>query len=61
MEKYDKSLVEVWEWKESVYQDVKKLSDSDYAEKLKRESDEILSAAGVKLRTVSKHRALLAK
>ena len=50
MQKYDKSLVEVWEWKEKVYQKVKDLSTQEYIEKVKKDTDRILSEHGIKLR-----------
>jgi len=43
MEKYDKSLLEVWEWKEKVYQDVKDLTAEEYVEKVRKDADKILS------------------
>lgn len=53
MKKYDKSLIEVWEWKEKVYQDVKDLKAEEYVEKVKKDADEILSEGLVKLTPVS--------
>jgi trimethylamine:corrinoid methyltransferase-like protein len=50
MQKYDKSLVEVWEWKEKVYQKVKDLSTQEYIEKVRKDTDRILSEHGIKLR-----------
>jgi hypothetical protein len=43
MKKYDKSLLEVWEWKEKVYQDVKDLTAEEYVEKVRKDADKILS------------------
>ena len=43
MKKYDKSLLEVWEWKEKVYQDVKDLTAEEYIEKVRKDADKILS------------------
>jgi len=53
MRKYDESLIEVWEWKEKVYHDVKDLTPKHYIEGIKSEADKILSDALVELATVS--------
>jgi len=53
MKKYDKSLSEVWDWKEQVYQDVKGLTAQDYIEKLKRDAERIFSENHVKLNPIS--------
>ncbi|MEK6690399.1 MAG: hypothetical protein AABY78_03735 [Nitrospirota bacterium] len=52
MQKYDKSLTEVWEWKMRVYQDVKDLTPKEYIEKIRNDADKILSESGVKLTLV---------
>lgn len=49
MKKYDKSLLEVWEWKESIYQDVKGLSAKEYVEKARMTADKVLSENSIKL------------
>jgi hypothetical protein len=54
MQKYDKSLVEVWEWKEKVYQKVKDLSTQEYIEKVRKDTDRILSEHGIKLKQYRK-------
>ncbi|MBI2470684.1 MAG: hypothetical protein HYV59_05505 [Planctomycetes bacterium] len=38
MKKCDKSLIEVWEWKEKVYQDVKDLKAEEYVEKIGKDA-----------------------
>jgi hypothetical protein len=53
MKKYDKSLIEVWEWKERVYDDVKGLTPEEYIERIKGDADRILSDALIKLTPVS--------
>ena len=53
MRKYDKSLNEVWNWKEKVYEDVKDLSADKYIEKLRKDADKVLSENLIKLTTVS--------
>jgi hypothetical protein len=52
MRKYDQSLVEVWEWKEKVYHDVKELTPDQYINKIKENSDKILSDALIMLTPV---------
>jgi nitrogen-specific signal transduction histidine kinase len=53
MRKYDKSLIEVWEWKEKVYQDVKDLTAKEYIEKIKSDAEKILVESRVKLKAIS--------
>jgi len=52
MKKYDKSLIEVWEWKEKVYQDVKDLKAEEYVDKVKKDANKILSEGLTKLTPV---------
>ncbi len=53
MKRYEKSLTEVWEWKEKVYQDVKDLTTEDYLEKLRGDAEKILSENHAKLTPIS--------
>lgn len=53
MRKYDKSLVEVWEWKDKVYQDVKDLDDKEYADKVRHDAEKILTDSRITLKTIS--------
>jgi ribosomal protein L15 len=53
MRKYDKSLIEVWEWKEKVYHDVKYLSAKEYIERIKEDATKILAEGQIELKTVS--------
>jgi len=53
MRTYDKSLMEVWEWKEKVYDEVKGLSTKDYIRKIKNDADAILSKNRVELISTS--------
>lgn len=53
MKKYDKSLIEVWEWKEKVYHDVKDLSAKEYIERIKEDATKILTEGQIKLKTIS--------
>jgi len=48
MRKYDRSLIEVWEWKEKVYHDVRDLSPEEYLVKIKNDADKILSESHIK-------------
>ncbi len=52
MRKYDKSLIEVWEWKEKVYQEVKDLTAEEYIKRVKDDAAKILSDNLVKLTPV---------
>ncbi len=59
MRKYDKSLIEVWEWKEKIYNEVKNLSATEYVEEIRKGADKILSDSQIKLTAISveaKHR-----
>jgi hypothetical protein len=53
MRKYDKSLTEVWEWKEKVYDGTKGSSSKDYIRKMKNDADVVLSGNKVKLRSIA--------
>lgn len=53
MRKYDKSLVEVWEWKEDVYNETKDLTAREYVKKIKEDADSILAGHRTRLTTVS--------
>ena len=53
MKTYDKSLTEVWDWKEKVYDETKALSAEDYIIKFKRDVDAILSKNQINLITTS--------
>jgi len=50
MRKYDKSLIEVWEWKEKVYLDIKDLKAKEYVDKIREDTDKILSDRHIKLK-----------
>ena len=52
MKKYNKSLIEVWEWKNNVYQDVKNLTAKEYIEKIKSDAETILLEEHIKLTTI---------
>ena len=49
MNKYDKSLNEVWEWKEKVYHKMESLSTKEYIKKVKRDTEKVLSENKIEL------------
>jgi hypothetical protein len=51
---YDRSLEEVWEWKEQVYQQIKGFTHAEYIEKVGRDARAVLNEHGVKLRLVQR-------
>ncbi len=53
MRKYDKSLIEVWDWKEKVYHDVRDLTAKEHIDKIKNDAEKILTDGRIKLKTVS--------
>lgn len=57
MKKYDASLVEVWEWKDKVYQEIKDMSVQDRLIKIKSDAEKILSDSHIELKSLSQHKA----
>jgi hypothetical protein len=55
MRTYDKSLTEVWEWKEKVYDETKELPVKEYIRKIKNDADSILSKRKVELISISSY------
>lgn len=53
MKNYDNSLIEVWKWKERVYEDTKEMSAKEYVEKVRSDADKILSENAIKLTPIS--------
>jgi hypothetical protein len=49
MRTYNKSLSEVWEWKEKVYNETKALSATEYIKKLKSDADVVLAKNQINL------------
>lgn len=49
--KIDKSLQEVWDWKESVYQETKHLSVTEAARKIHEDAEQIKKKYGLKLKS----------
>lgn len=52
IERYDRSLEEVWEWKEQVYHELKDLSPAEYIAKITLDGKRLLDEQGITLRTV---------
>lgn len=52
MSKYDKSLTDVWDWKESVYKDIKDLTPKEYIDKIKHNADRVLKENAIELETI---------
>jgi len=50
MQKYDKSLAEVENWKEKVYQDIKDMKSGERIEYFRKGADKFLSEYGIKLK-----------
>ena len=53
-EKVSKALKEVWEWKESVYEDIKDLSPHERIEFFRKQSDKFLDELGLERVRVGK-------
>lgn len=53
MKNYDKSLVEVWEWKKRVYLDVKDLTTEEYVKKISKGANKTLTENRINLKAVS--------
>jgi len=49
MKIYDRSLEEVWEWKEQVYEQLKEFTPAEYIEKIGKDAVSILNEYGVTL------------
>jgi hypothetical protein len=49
--KVDKSLQEVWDWKDKVYQETKHLSIRDTVKKIHEDAQRIKKTAGLKLKS----------
>ncbi|MEW6187095.1 MAG: hypothetical protein AB1585_15285 [Thermodesulfobacteriota bacterium] len=53
MKTYDKSLTEVWEWKEKVYEETKALSPEEFINKIKTNADAVLFKNQINLMIIS--------
>ena len=49
MKIYDRSLEEVWEWKEQVYEQLKGFTPAEYLEKIGTDARAVLNEHGIKL------------
>ncbi len=58
MQKYYKSLMEVEEWKEKVYQEVKDLTSEELIEYFRKGADKFLSEHGIKLKQYRKRKSV---
>lgn len=58
--KYDRSLEEVWEWKEKTYQDSKDLTALEYLVKIECDAKQLMHKYGVSLRNVKRESPRLA-
>lgn len=54
--KVDKSLQEVWDWKEKVYEDTKTLSTREAANKIKEAAKEICKKYNLHLKKLAPHK-----
>jgi vacuolar-type H+-ATPase subunit E/Vma4 len=52
MSKYDKSLVEVWEWRQKVHDELKGLTNEEYVKRVREQADTILAKYNIKLKRV---------
>lgn len=59
MRNFDKSLTEVWEWKDKVYQDTKNMTAAEYAEKVRKDVDKELETNAIALQAVHKEKQLV--
>ena len=51
--KVDKSLQEVWDWKDKVYEETKHLSIKDAARNIHEGAEQVCKKYGLKLKTLS--------
>jgi len=58
MKNYDRSLIEVWEWRRKVHEDLKGLTVEEYVKKVREEADAALDKYGIKLKRVETNRDL---
>ena len=56
--KYDKSLEQVWEWKDAIYNEVKGLPVKEQIAYIKREAKKSASLMGIRVRKAVKKTAL---
>ncbi len=56
MKNFDKSLTEVWEWKDKVYQEAKNLAPEDYVKKIKDVAERELETNAITLQSIHKEK-----
>jgi len=52
MRKYDESLVEVWEWRKKVHDELKELTVEEYIKNIREKADNALAKYGIELKRV---------
>lgn len=52
MKKYDKSLIEVWGWKDAVYKDTKNLTSAEFMMRIRRSAEKLLAKHKITLKTI---------
>jgi len=58
MKKYDKSLIEVWEWRKKVHEEFKDLTVEEYVKSIKERADSALAKYGIELKRVESKKIL---
>lgn len=53
MKNYDSSLIEVWEWKEAVFNDIQGLSNKELIEKITTDAEKLLKENNINLELIS--------
>jgi hypothetical protein len=53
MKKTDKALMEVWKWKEKVYQEYNQLTAEEYIRKMKSNAEKLLAGSKIELKEIS--------
>ncbi len=53
MKTYDRSLIEVWEWKEAVFKDIQGLSNEELINKITADAEKLLKENNIKLELIS--------
>jgi len=52
MKEYDKSLVEVWEWRQKIHDELKGLTNDGYVKQVRKQADAILAKYNIKLERI---------
>ena len=52
VEKYDKSLVEVWEWRQKIHDELKGLTNEEYVKQVREQADAIRAKYNIKLERI---------